>query len=286
MNYIVMECHPGYVVLLDEEGRFLKAANLRYEVGQTVYNPVLMREEVPKIRRLTRWIQGGAVAAAACFLLLFGNIYYQNYMKVYSSVYLSINPQVQMDLNKRGAVMGLTGTNADGETLLAGYDSKGKDKVTVADELVDRAIDMGYLSEGGQVSFSIDTPEEALVTEYGAELRAGIEKHLDGRITITIEILNHGQQKNTPKPSDEKSSAPTQSETPAGSSAPANNGTEDRSENDGVTDYNDTDYGPNNDGVTEYIPPVSNNPPISDNGDLGYDSDYDLDDDDSDDDDD
>lgn len=27
MSYLVMECHPGYAVLLDEEGRFLKAAN-------------------------------------------------------------------------------------------------------------------------------------------------------------------------------------------------------------------------------------------------------------------
>ena len=27
MNYLVMETHPGYCVLLDEEGRFLKAAN-------------------------------------------------------------------------------------------------------------------------------------------------------------------------------------------------------------------------------------------------------------------
>ena len=44
MSYLVMECHPGYAVLLDEEGRFLKAANLRYEIGQTVYDPVLMKE--------------------------------------------------------------------------------------------------------------------------------------------------------------------------------------------------------------------------------------------------
>ena len=44
MSYLVMECHPGYAVLLDEEGRFLKAANLRYETGQTVYDPVLMKE--------------------------------------------------------------------------------------------------------------------------------------------------------------------------------------------------------------------------------------------------
>lgn len=36
MKYLVMECHPGYAVVLDENGRFLKVANRRYEVGQTV----------------------------------------------------------------------------------------------------------------------------------------------------------------------------------------------------------------------------------------------------------
>ena len=40
-----------------------------------------------------------------------------------------------------------------GETLLEGYDGKGKDKVTVVDELLDRAIEMGFLSDGGRVSF-------------------------------------------------------------------------------------------------------------------------------------
>ena len=34
MNYLVMEVHPAYAVVLDEEGRFLKAANLRYQVGE------------------------------------------------------------------------------------------------------------------------------------------------------------------------------------------------------------------------------------------------------------
>ena len=50
-----------------------------------------------------------------------------------------------MDLNRRGTVVELTGTNEDGEVLLDGYDGRGKDKVTVADELIDRAIDMGFL---------------------------------------------------------------------------------------------------------------------------------------------
>ena len=30
MQYLVLETHPAYAVLLDEEGRFLKAANLHY----------------------------------------------------------------------------------------------------------------------------------------------------------------------------------------------------------------------------------------------------------------
>ena len=36
MKYLVMETHPGYCILLDEEGRFLKAANRGYSVGDTV----------------------------------------------------------------------------------------------------------------------------------------------------------------------------------------------------------------------------------------------------------
>ena len=68
MSYLVMECHPGYAVLLDEEGRFLKAANLRYETGQTVYDPVLMKETPERQRHTVRWISSGiaAIAPASC----------------------------------------------------------------------------------------------------------------------------------------------------------------------------------------------------------------------------
>ena len=59
MSYLVMECHPGYAVLLDEEGRFLKAANLQYEIGQTVYDPVLMKETPERQRHTVRWISSG-----------------------------------------------------------------------------------------------------------------------------------------------------------------------------------------------------------------------------------
>ena len=298
MNYMVMECHPSYAVLLDEEGRFLKAANLHYKTGQIVHDPVLMKEEPAKQRNLMRWARSGMAAAAACFLLLIGFNYYQNNVVSYSSIYLTINPEIQMDLNRKGSVTRLEGINEDGKTLLEGYDGKGKDKITVTDELIDRAIEMGFLSEGGQISFSIDAPDDALIQKYGEELQTEVLKYLENQFTITVEITNYqtGETESTqstqPAP---ETAAPAADDTDYG---PNNDGVTDYNDtdygpnNDGVTDYDDTDYGPNNDGVTDYTAPAESVPeaPASDSsnyGDSNYDdggSSYsDSDDDDSDD---
>ena len=249
MKYMVMECHTGYAVLLDEEGRFWKAADLHYEVGQTVENPLLMKQPQPSgRRRITRLVSSTVAVAAACLFLFFGFGYYQNYLRIYSSIYLSINPEVQMDLNRYGNVVRLTGTNEDGARLLEGYNGRGKDKLTVADELIDRAIEMGFLSEGGQVSFFIDSPEDALFQEYGTELRTEINEHLDGRITITIEIVNY---QNTP----ETESSVSETAAPP-SAAPSDGVTDYAPADDTEDDYGDTDYGPENDDDADDSAPV------------------------------
>ena len=275
MSYLVMECHPGYAVLLDEEGRFLKAANLRYEIGQRVYDPVLMKETPQKHRHAVRWISSGIAAIAACFLLFFGIHYYQKYLQPYSSIYLTINPTVQMDLNRQGTVVRLTGINEDGKALLEGYDSKGKDKVTVADELIDRAIEMGFLSEGGQVSFSIDSPDDALFQEYGTELRTKVTEHLDGRITITIEITNHQDGQGQESPESSLSPVPPLPSTSQPESTLPSSPEPSRPGNvpptsSGSTDYDDTDYDLNDNNSTNYVPPSTSTPPA--------DTDYDPDD--------
>lgn len=245
MNYLVMECHPGYAILLDEKGRFLKAANLYYEIGQTIQNPVLMKEPSKQKRNIIRLISSSVAAAAACLLLFFGLNYYHDYMEPYSFIYLTINPEVQLDLNRQGIVVDLSGTNDDGKELIEGYDGKGKDKLTVADELIDRAIDMGFLAEGGQVSFSIDTPDEILFQEYGTQLRTGVTEHLDGRITVEIEIITYEDSL--------KSKSQTPTPTPVPTPVPA------------ASDYGDSDYGPNNDGDTGYTVPPTAAPAIPDN---------------------
>lgn len=267
MSYLVMECHPGYAVLLDEEGRFCKAANFHYEVGQTVYQPVLMKEKPETQRHAVRWISGGLAAIAACLLLFFGVSYYQAYMEPYSYIYLTINPEIQMDLNRQGMVVGLVGTNEDGETLLDGYDGKGKDKLTVADELIDRAIELGFLSEGGRVSFAIDSPDDALFQEYGMELRTGVTEHLDGRMDVTIEIVDY--QNSQKEESPESSSSPAS--VPAASSEASQPVTSPESSSS-ATDYGDTDYGSSNSGTANKPAPSGGNP-ASEDTDYGSGSD-------------
>ena len=290
MSYLVMECHPGYAVLLDEEGRFFKAANLQYEVGQRVYDPVLMREEPQKQSHTVRWIGSAVAAIAACLLLVFGIGYYQNYLQPYSSIYLTINPEVQMDLNRQGTVVDLTGTNEDGEKLLEGYDGKGKDKVTVADELIDRAIAMGFLSEGGQISFSIDSPDEAMFQEYGMQLRTQVEEYLDGRMTVMIEIVNYQNGQGEEAPEEVSTTTPLVTTTPPATTTtppqttPATTPAAPPPATSPSTGYGNTDYGPGSDGDSGYSPGSDNGSDDSgyddDDNDDGGDSNYDDEDDD------
>lgn len=215
-----------------------------------------------------------------------------------------------MDLNRKGAVIRLEGINQDGAALLEDYEYKGKDRLTVADDLIERAIDMGFLAEGGQVSFSIDAPDEALVQKYGEELQTEVLKHLENRYTITVEVVNHqtgetessqktqGAQEaqDLPEPSDAQNTqeAITVPVVPEGGSdygdtdyGPDSDGATDYSDtdygpgSDGATDYSDTDYGPGSDGDTAYTPPAqSGNASSYDDGSSSYSSsDYDSDED-------
>ena len=246
-----MECHSSYAILLDEEGRFLKAANLHYQVGQKVCDPVLMEERPSRRFRPARWIAGGGAAIAACFLLVFGAGYYQNHLVSYSSIYLTINPEIRMELNRIGEVLDLEGLNEDGKLLLEGYEGRGKDKTKVTDELIDRAIEMGFLSEGGQISFSIDSPDEALFQEYGEELKEEVNRHLKDRFSITIEIIDPhtGKSETTAVENPVQEETQPEPQTEAGSAAAS------QPETAAPQTSGDSDYGAGNDGVTEYSQP-------------------------------
>ena len=120
MKYLVMETHPAYAVVLDERGRFLKAANLHYQVGETVEDVVELR--LPPARRRLRpaWGAVGALAAAACLCLGFFGYWQPNFVP-YGTLRIQINPDVELSVSKTDRVLDLRGLNADGEALLEGH---------------------------------------------------------------------------------------------------------------------------------------------------------------------
>lgn len=266
MKYLVMACHTGYAVVLDEDGRFLKVANRRYAVGQTVTDVVQMRvpPAEPPAQRAARWLYPLA-AAAACLLLALG-LLLRGAQTPQAAVYLSINPQVRIDVNRSDTVVSLTGLNEDGMALLSGYRYWNKPLEQVCGELLDRAAAQGFLLDGGRILLTLDGGEE-WTAEQRESLPAYLAGRLAGRLSVTIEvaggtpgesdglqvIIPVGQDSGygdsaygmTPLPQTPAPTAAPQTPTPAPAAG-----------DDGMTDYggsgNDSGYGGNDGGDSGY----------------------------------
>ena len=136
MSYMVLECHPGYAVVMDEDGRFLKVANRKYTVGQTLTEVVQM--QIPQERKKQKWLTP-LLTMAACLALVLGITLPRSHQP-YASVYVKINPEVRIDVDRQDMVVGLEGVNDDGAALIANYAYQNKHLDVVTDELVDKAI--------------------------------------------------------------------------------------------------------------------------------------------------
>lgn len=195
MKYMVMECHLTYAVVLSEDGRFLKAANLHYEPGQVVTDLVEM--EIPESRRDEkrkgrRWIY--TLAAAAACLMLAATSMLQAGNRTYGSVYMTINPEVRIDVNRKDLVVDLEGINQDGLKLIDGYSYRKKELDVVVDELVDRAIDQGYLHEGGRISLALEGEDGQWVMDHSDSLSTHLNEHLTGKMSVTIEVTDRNHE--------------------------------------------------------------------------------------------
>ena len=281
-----MEVHPAYAVVLDEEGRFLKAANLRYQVGDTVRDIVELRHPREKRPALWKPLSGVAGLAACLCLVFFG--YYQPNFTPYGALRIQINPDVELTLSRTDRVLELEGLNEDGQSLIAGYEYSGKDREDVTGELVERAIDLGYLSGGEAVSITVTSAD----ADWQAREEQAAREDLEERYGETIVIQIGPADEEPPAtevvipvapPTQETTSEPVPEPTPEPAAPPVvPDDTDDRPGSGGVTGYQDTDYGPYSDGVTDYEPPDDG--PYVD-GDTDYEDRDDGDDRDDDDDD-
>lgn len=242
MKYLVVECGLSYAVVLDEEGRFLKVANLHYQVGQTVTDVIEMRlpdasreapsqihygnqpiplqkpsdERAPglslvpepapgssqpqpkkngKKHRLRPWMYSLTAAAACLILLVFSLFQFRVGRTPYASVYLTINPEVRIDVNRKDIVVELEGINPDGQALIENYSYKNKPLYLTMDELAGRAIQMGFLHDGGKVSLLLDAEDDQWVTEHSDSLSTQLNNYLSEKVTVTIEVQSAGAQR-------------------------------------------------------------------------------------------
>ena len=247
-----MEVHPAYAVVLDEEGRFLKAANLRYQVGDTVRDIVELRR--PKEKRPALWKPlSGVAGLAACLCLVFFG-YYQPNFTPYGALRIQINPDVELTLSRTDRVLELEGLNEDGQSLIAGYEYSGKDREDVTGELVERAIGLGYLSGGETVSITVTSADADWQAREEQAAREDLEERYGETIVIQIGPAPEEEPATEvvipvapPEPEPTPEPPPEQVDPPA-----APDDTDDRPDSGGATGYQDTDYGPDADGITDY----------------------------------
>ena len=201
MKYLVLECHQGYAIVLDNNGRFVKVANLNYEVGQTLERVIEMGDPAISNSGVKKRISKIIIAAAACLSLIIGGANY--WLTPQGTVQMAINPEVMMVVNRLDYVVKLEGLNEDGVALVKNVSRFGKKVDTLADELADEAFELGFLSEGGQIALTVLGKNEQWEKSTEKRLKYELETHLGGKvIVVTDPIEQNNVQQDTAPPKD------------------------------------------------------------------------------------
>ena len=135
MEYLVMECHRSYAVVLDRQGRFKKVANLQSQVGQEVSSVVELRQ--PRQGGVIRWQP--LLTAAACLCIVFAGIW-QTALLSMGTVLIQINPQIRLSVNRMERVISAEAVNPDGAKVLFDYHPFGKTVEQVAQGFPNRSF--------------------------------------------------------------------------------------------------------------------------------------------------
>ena len=281
MEYLVMECALSYAVVMDQDGRILKVPNLGYTVGQSLKDVVLLPERPAKValhKRLARW---GTMAACLCLLLL-GTWAWQSPI---GTVRMQINPDVQMSVNRFDRVVVLEGLNEDGAALIDGYHAYGKGMKAVSDELADRAMEQGYLADGGKITLTVSSEKDSWKTAAEELLLLELDIHFEHRVTVTVD----GKQPPAGQEPTEEIIIPSQPEEDPDNDDTDDdldddtqvNGAHDDSEDDGIGDDDDDDLDAavSTSGDSEDEDEQNDTPPISESDDPDDDDTQDSDDD-------
>lgn len=93
---------------------------------------------------------------------------------------------MELTLSRTDRVLELEGLNTDGQALISGYSFDGKDRKEVTEELVQRAIDRGYLSDGETVAIIVSSADGEWQARETQEAQEDLEARYGDAIVIRI----------------------------------------------------------------------------------------------------
>ena len=77
----------------------------------------------------------------------FGGFYYYKLNKVLTVLTIDINPSLKLSLNYKDEVVKVEGLNEDGKNLIKTENLKGDDLEDAIEEIVESAVEKGYVAE-------------------------------------------------------------------------------------------------------------------------------------------
>lgn len=194
MRYLVMECHDAYAVLMGEDAGCVRAANLHYTVGQTVTDPIIMQEDQPqKNIRMSRKIVMRCAAAAAC-LLIAGGVgfgYYLRNLKTHSTILMSSDKKIMIELNSRGNVVCIKSDQPEVQAMLDQYDARKKSRLDVIRELIELEKEQGLLNEGDTVDLYLSADDQGNYVNFKSEME---QENAAQDVTISVQPIEQYQE--------------------------------------------------------------------------------------------
>ena len=141
---------------------------------------VLVKEESKKSKK-GLWITLSAcVAVCVCLFIGFG--YFNNNMRVASTIGIDVNPSITVTVNKKEKVLDVTANNDDARIILEGMDLAGSDINVAINALIGSMVKNGYIDElANSILISVDNPNSAesealrqkIVDELNAFINSG-----------------------------------------------------------------------------------------------------------------
>ncbi len=128
-------------------------------------------------------------ALACCVILLFFGWFWQ-YRMVETTVFLDVNPSIQITANRRDQVLEVNGLNSDGRILIEGRQFSGLPLPTVLGQLADTLAQRDYLTpEKTTVLLTVQSKRQSHVQELESLLSSSIQSALEPRKIAPAIIL-------------------------------------------------------------------------------------------------